>query len=477
MRLRTALRLPRVLGPMALRLIGSLVAPDWSRRRAERHLERLASGVADPRSAPTQRPAPTSAHSGTAAATAQSALARLEAAWRDGFPTMVPHALPRITAGVICQRAIGRLTRDLPDAADASLIVSRGVAHNVTTDMNRALWAIAQEIRGMPPLRAMVAASDAAGLARAVLDDRVPPAIERSLATFLERYGARGLAEIDLGRVRWSENPAPVLQALQAYVRADGSAPPEASSTSAGLDTTRRIAEWQHALRVRRGGFTRAWLLTFCISRARALGGLREAPKFAIMRRLAQVRGALREAGEALAREGLLDRGEDIFFLHVSELRTIAAATGGAWHTLVQERRERYEQEMARTQIPLVLLSDGSALFGVAGDSEDDGLRGTPVSPGVAEGVVRVLDHPTQETLTPGEILVCRGTDPSWTPLFLAAAGLVTEVGGVMSHGAIVARECGLPAIVGVPEATTRLKSGQRVQIDGGSGEIRVIAE
>jgi len=102
-------------------------------------------------------------------------------------------------------------------------------------------------------------------------------------------------------------------------------------------------------------------------------------------------------------------------------------------------------------------------------------LVGSPVSPGIAEGAVRVILDPRGATLAPGEILVCPGTDPAWTPLFLIAGGLVTEVGGLMTHGAVVAREYGIPAVVGVTGATVRLRTGQRVRVDGTSGRVTVL--
>ena len=132
---------------------------------------------------------------------------------------------------------------------------------------------------------------------------------------------------------------------------------------------------------------------------------------------------------------------------------------------------------MKRVQIPRVLLSDGTAFYeGVAAPTDDSGaIVGDPVSPGVVEGTVRVVLNPHGTRLEPGEILVCPGTDPAWTPLFLAAGGLVMEVGGMMTHGSVVAREYGIPAVVGVHQATVQLKTGQRVRVDGSSGKIEIL--
>jgi pyruvate,water dikinase len=136
--------------------------------------------------------------------------------------------------------------------------------------------------------------------------------------------------------------------------------------------------------------------------------------------------------------------------------------------------------ERRRTRIPRLLLNDGCAFYDglhIPQEGDENGLRGSPVSPGVVEGPARVVFDPHTTRLQPGEILVCPGTDPAWTPLFLAAGGLVMEVGGMMTHGAVVAREYGIPAVVGVHQATTRLKTGQRLRVDGGSGVIEILSE
>ena len=126
-----------------------------------------------------------------------------------------------------------------------------------------------------------------------------------------------------------------------------------------------------------------------------------------------------------------------------------------------------------------MFASDGRAFYeglGVLADT-DTVISGSPVSPGVAEGIVHVIFDPRGAQLAPGEILVCPGTDPAWTPLFMVAGGLITEVGGMMTHGSVVAREYGIPAVVGVHQATTRLKDGQRIRIDGTAGKIMVLDE
>ncbi len=178
--------------------------------------------------------------------------------------------------------------------------------------------------------------------------------------------------------------------------------------------------------------------------------------------------------GDALIRTGQVEAAEDIFFLTPQEAR--AALAGADMRTTIRERRADYSQELKRRYIPRVLLSDGTQPTDETGTigTTDKILRGTPVSPGKVTAQARVILDPTGARLSPGEILVAPSTDPGWTPLFLTAGGLIMEMGGAMSHGAVVAREYGIPAIVGVPDATQRIATGQHITLDGSAGTVTI---
>ena len=205
--------------------------------------------------------------------------------------------------------------------------------------------------------------------------------------------------------------------------------------------------------------------------------GVRESPKFLAVRLMGIARKALMDVGEEFARAGLIDHAGDLVFLKLQELEALSRDEPRDWKALVAERRAVYEREERRKQVPRLLVSDGRAFYEGVGANTDTGdvITGSPVSPGIVEGVVHVVFNPHETRLSPGEILVCPGTDPGWTPLFMAAGGLVTEVGGMMTHGSVVAREYGIPAVVGVHQATTRLKTGQRIRVDGTTGKITIL--
>ncbi|MEJ2413563.1 MAG: PEP-utilizing enzyme, partial [Anaerolineales bacterium] len=296
-----------------------------------------------------------------------------------------------------------------------------------------------------------------------------------------ERYGVRGLGEIDLGRQRWEENPTPLMQALQSYLQIDDPALAPDGVFERGRDAAEaEIERLVQALGKSRGGWLKARLAGWAARRMRLLTGLRETPKFSIIRLFAFLRRALLRQGEVWTAAGLIDQPEDVFYLKLAELDALAAGDARDWKILIHSRKQAHERESLRRQIPRLLLSDGRAFYsGVSqvGDQAEGQIIGSPVSPGIAEGSVRIVLDPHQAQLQPGEILVCPGTDPSWTPLFLAAGGLVMEVGGMMTHGAVVAREYGIPAVVGVHQATSQLHTGQLIRVNGSSGQITILED
>jgi rifampicin phosphotransferase len=221
----------------------------------------------------------------------------------------------------------------------------------------------------------------------------------------------------------------------------------------------------------------RGRVVRFALGRARALAGLRELPKYYMVTALAAVRAQLTAVGAELAGRGVLASPQDVFFLTLAEVRQGLGALGSQTidlRALVTRRREEYDRELRRRHVPRVLLSDGTEPEAVAtaGARVDGALTGTPASAGTVTGTARVVLDPVGAHLEPGEILVCPSTDPGWTPLFLTAGGLVMEMGGANSHGAVVAREYGIPAVVGVARATEHVVTGQRITVDGTAGAV-----
>ncbi|QFY11422.1 phosphoenolpyruvate synthase [Nonomuraea phyllanthi] len=347
--------------------------------------------------------------------------------------------------------------------------ILRSLPNNPTTEMDLELWDLATRIEAEPFREQPVAE-----LVRRYRAGELPPVAQREIAAFLRTYGHRGVAEIDLGVPRWSDEPAHILGVLANYLRMDGAADLAPPALFAKGAQEARAAIDRVAAAARRRGRWRAAVVRFGLRRTRQFAGLRELPKFYVVKTLAGVRRSMLKVGEHLVESGVLGSAPDVFFLGMEEVR--AALGGGDLRQVVAERRAAYEQESRRRHVPRVLLSDGTEPEALASaDSAAGALTGTPASAGTIKGVARVVLDPIGAHLEPGEILVCPSTDPGWTPLFLTAGGLVMEMGGAMSHGAVVAREYGIPAVVGVADATHRITTGQEIEVNGAAGTVTLM--
>jgi pyruvate,water dikinase len=296
------------------------------------------------------------------------------------------------------------------------------------------------------------------------------------MADFLVGYGQRAVAEIDLGMPRWADDPSHLFGVIAGYLRLDADADAPDRHFAQGAEAADAMVRTLVG-RARLRGRARAAVVQFCLRRTRALVGLREMPKFLIITAFARARRVLLEIGDELARSGAVDDPGDVFFLDFAEIAD--AADGVDFRARVADRRGDYRAELGRRHVPRVLLSDGTEpeAVGGAAASEPGTLTGTPASAGAVTAPARVVLDPAQAQLMPGEILVAPSTDPGWTPLFLTAGGLVMEMGGANSHGAVVAREYGIPAVVGVAGATEAITTGRRVTVDGANGVVRLAVD
>jgi phosphohistidine swiveling domain-containing protein len=456
-------RLARFVLPLLGRLALSLLRPDAQRARFQRQLEAEAA-VFQARMSATRSLA--------------ERVALMEEMLDRAFRFLLPRFVPRFGAGMGPLTMLTRLAASLPGDGHDALSMTRGMPHNVTTEMDLALWQVSRIIHCDAAAAARFQKAEPAALAADYLAGRLPGPAQSAIAGFLERYGMRGPGEIDLGRPRWRENPTPIMHALQGYLQIeDADQAPDTAFARGAAAASAAIGRLADSVRQTRGGWLKARLVLWAAKRMRALAGLRESPKLWAIRMMGLVRQALLDSGEELVEDRLLTQPDDLFFLHLAELKALAAGERRDWSALAQARRQTYAREQRRQRIPRLLLSDGQAFYeGMAPLAEGENvLTGSPVSPGIVEGRVRVVWDPQGAQLEPGEILVCPATDPAWTPLFLVAGGLVMEVGGLMTHGSVVAREYGIPAIVGVSQAATRLQTGQRVRLDATAGQVLIL--
>jgi rifampicin phosphotransferase len=460
MRLRTRLILARRIAQMGSNVLINLLWPDWGRARLTRiidqEIERF-QAQCDSTSSMAQR------------------LDMFIAALSALPSTLRAHLLPSVISGQAMFQPLLRLAKDLPGNQDLPMELTRGLPHNVTTEMDLTLWQVSRAIQADPASAEHFRCTEAAQLAQEYLAGTLPSTAQTAVKDFLHQYGMRGLAEIDLGRPRWREDPTQIMQVLGSYLKIEDEAlSPQAVFARGALHAAAAREQLIAAFRQTERGWIKSRIAAFASHRVRALGGLRETPKFTAIRVMGIWREALMQDGKRLVERGILTQPDDVVYLHLKELKQLAAGEERDWNALVASRRQIYAREKRRKQIPRLLLSDGTAYyqsFSEHAASGDQMITGSPVSPGIVEGTAHVLLDPRGAQLAPGEILVCPATDPGWTPLFLAAGGLVMEVGGMMTHGSVVAREYGIPAVVGVPHATTRIKTGQRLRVDGSNGE------
>ena len=295
-----------------------------------------------------------------------------------------------------------------------------------------------------------------------------------SFDDFIVAHGYHGPAEGEMSSRSWREDRAPVAQLLETYRAMDDSAGPEAIEAARAGEREAATATLLAAVPAARRPAAR-----LVLGAARRYIPLREVGKTAFLQTLDTARAAARVVGEDLARRGVLGDPEDVFYLTVAEVLdpSMTAGTGaGAIKEVVAFRRERRD-EYLRVKLPESWTGQPEALPIVASEAAEKGARiaGLAVSPGVVEGRARVVLDPLDDPLEPGEILVCETTDPSWTSMFLVAAGLVIDVGGPLSHGAILARELGVPCVINSRIGTAVLRTGDLLRVDGDAGAVEVL--
>jgi len=389
---------------------------------------------------------------------------------------IIESSLPGPSAGYVMLAAARRLLRGIARPRELEAVL-RGLPHNVTTEMDLELWRLAVAVGQDPDARHMFRELRPDRLASRYRAGTLPRVAQESLRGFLARYGHRAVAEIDLGMPRWAEEPDHLLGMVTNYLRVqDPEQAPDRQFARAASHADERVRELVGKATAR--SRLRGQLVALCLRRVRQLSGLRELPKFYIVLVMAEMHRQLDAIGGELAKTGSIAAAGDVFFLDFDELRV--ALRGADLRKLVADRRRMYDVELRRRHVPRLLLSDGTDVeaavaartAALSQAAAVDRLTGTPASAGTATGRARVILDPVGAHVEPGEILVAPSTDPGWTPLFMTAGALVMEMGGVISHGAVVAREYGIPAVVGVADATTQLRDGQVVTVDGATGTV-----
>ncbi|RZU74418.1 pyruvate,water dikinase [Micromonospora kangleipakensis] len=358
------------------------------------------------------------------------------------------------------------------NAADTLTLSAPG---NVTSEMGLALLDVADVIRPHPEVVAFLQGVEDDGFLDELPKLAGGTEARDAIEAYLDRYGMRCVGEIDITRPRWSERPTTLVPLILDNIKLFEPGAAERRFEQGRQEAQKKQEDLLERLRALPDGEQKADEAKRMIDRVRTFIGYREYPKYGIVSRYFVYKQALLEEAERLVQANVLPEKEDIFYLTFQELHDVVRSNR-VDDQLIQQRKDAFRSYHALTP-PRVLTSDGEAITGAyrRDDVPTGALIGLPVSAGTIEGRARVILDMAQADLEPGDILVTAHTDPSWTPLFVAITGLVTEVGGLMTHGAVIAREYGLPAVVGVIDATQLIPDGQRIRVHGSDGYVEIL--
>jgi pyruvate,water dikinase len=387
----------------------------------------------------------------------------------------VPLNLQVITAGMQASSWLNEHLRAWLGEKNAVDTLTQSAPGNVTSEMGLALLDVADAIRPHP---------DVVAFLRHVADENFLDKLAAleggreardAIQAFLGKYGMRCVGEIDITRPRWAERPATLVPLILSNIRNFEPGAGQRRFEQGEQEARQKEQDLLTRLRALPDGERKADEANRMIDRLRTFAGYREYPKYHMISRYWVYKQALLKDAERLVQAHVLRDREDIFYLTFAELQEVVR-TNQADDQLIRQRKDAFRSYQALTP-PRVLTSDGEAVAGTyrRGDVPAGALTGLAVSAGTVEGRARVILDMAEADLEPGDILVTAYTDPSWTPAFVAIKGLVTEVGGLMTHGAVIAREYGLPAVVGVEHATRLIRDGQQIRVHGTDGYIEIV--
>ncbi|MGP4063491.1 phosphoenolpyruvate synthase [Oceanobacillus sp. M65] len=386
-----------------------------------------------------------------------------------------PQSLAVITAAMNASSWINEKMNTWLGEKNVADTLSQSVPNNITSEMGLDLLDVSDVIRPFPKVIAYLQHVKDDNFLEEIVKFDGGQETQEAIIDYLNKYGMRCAGEIDITRTRWSEKPITLVPMILSNIK---NLEPNASRRK--FEHGRRIAlkkeqELLDRLIQLPDGEQKAQETKQKIDLIRGFIGYREYPKYAMINRYFAYKKALLEEAEKLVQEGVVHEKEDIYYLTFEEFHEVVS-TKKLDYQIISQRKDEYTLYEKLTP-PRVITSDGEI---ITGDYKRENLPaeaivGLPVSSGVIEGRARVILNMEDADLDDGDILVTSFTDPSWTPLFVSIKGLVTEVGGLMTHGAVIAREYGLPAVVGVENATKLIRDGQQIRVHGTEGYIEIL--
>jgi phosphoenolpyruvate synthase/pyruvate phosphate dikinase len=386
-----------------------------------------------------------------------------------------PQSMGAIMAGMNASHWINEKMEKWLGEKNAADTLSQSVPNNITSEMGLELLDVADAIRPYPEVIEYLRHVKDDGFLEEIAKLEGGKEARDAFLSFLNKYGMRCSGEIDITKPRWSESPAALVPMLLSNIKNFEPNAGKRKFEQGRQEALNKEQELLGRLKQLPDGEQKVKETKRMIDLLRDFSGYREYPKYGMVSRYFLYKQALMKEAERLMLEGVIHEKEDIFYLTFEELRKVVR-TNILDYRAIRLRRDEYKLYEKLTP-PRVITSDGEI---IAGEYKRENLpaqavAGLPVSSGVVEGRARVVLKLEDAHLEEGDILVTPFTDPSWTPLFVSIKGLVTEVGGLMTHGAVIAREYGLPAVVGVENAARLIKDGQRIRVNGTEGYIEIL--
>jgi phosphoenolpyruvate synthase/pyruvate phosphate dikinase len=368
---------------------------------------------------------------------------------------------------------------------NAADILSQSVPNNITSEMGLALLDVADVIRPYPEvIEYLQRGGHPWGGLPWVKDDNFLDELVQfeggqetrdAISAYLDKYGMRCAGEIDITKTRWSEKPTTLVPIILGNIKNFEPNESKRKFEQGRQEALKKEQELLGRLKQLPDGEQKASETKRMIDLIRNFAGYREYPKYGIVSRYFVYKQALLEEAKQLIEANIIREKEDIYYLTFDEFREVVQ-TNKLDYQIIDQRKDEFKIYEKLTP-PRVITSDGEIITGKykRENLPLDSIVGLAVSSGVIEGRARVILNMEDADLEEGDILVTAFTDPSWTPLFVSIKGLITEVGGLMTHGAVIAREYGLPAVVGVENATKLIKDGQRIRVNGTDGYVEIL--
>lgn len=390
-------------------------------------------------------------------------------------PGILTHVAVYLITGVLAAGSLKKQLKQQTDSEQAASLLNqlnKSLPGNVTTEIGLAIGDLADKARDYPELVRYLQHSTTSDFTGGL--DAIPGGalFKSELSRFLQKYGMRCASEIDITQPRWIEDPSQLLPSLISNIQVSSSGE-HLKKYKQGVYEAEKAAEEI----VARFGAFRKRKANRLVRLYRNLMGMREHHKFAVIRLFELYKKMILEESRYLMQKGILQCEEDVFYFSLDELKAMLEDRYQEVPTNMVLKRKNLQVQYAQKKSPRVMTGEGEIISGKRRDvkAPDGALLGTPVSAGVVEGKARVIVRLEDAKLKPGEILVAPYTDPGWTPLFTSAIGLVTEVGGMMTHGSVIAREYGIPAVVGIEGAVERIQDGARIRVDGTNGFVEIL--